>query len=88
MAQQLMVRSSFAVAVVVVQCCCRPVVRGKKKGPYRCHIKLNNHESIFLSLLLLQWRLRRIRPFFLSLYYFAFCFVALPLLLKDLHDLN
>ena len=32
MAQQLLVRSSFAVAVVVVvQICCRPVVRGKKK---------------------------------------------------------
>ena len=48
MAQQLLVRSSFAVdVVVVVQICCRPVVRGKKKGPYRCHIKLNNHELIF-----------------------------------------
>ena len=33
MAQQLLVRSSFAVAVVVVvvQICCRPVVRGKKR---------------------------------------------------------
>ena len=89
MAQQLLVRSSFAVAVVVVvQICCRPVVRGKKRdltdaisnwiimNQFFCPYCFCNGDCVVFD-----------HSFYL-LYYFAFCFVALPLLLKDLYDLN